>query len=175
MPYLTPLNALTGSVLVATALTLVFSYTHLSHAQGPVDPGTPITAEVLDKHPGKNILEGRCASCHAVPLPQEYTLYEWGNIIKQMGPEASLRKEEVQHLEAFVTLALTGSSTPTNPDEINVSDDELDAFFGDDPDTQAVSGDTAAHDAVDDTDAELIETTAEATLSAEEQVAIFSD
>lgn len=69
------------------------------------EPPAEVLAVITDPnapHPGKVILESRCSLCHVPPNPEDYTLYEWPSILKNMGQKASLRPKEAQQLYEYI-------------------------------------------------------------------------
>jgi len=73
------------------------------------DPNAP--------HPGKVILESRCSLCHVAPSPEDYTLYEWPSILKNMGQKASLRPNEAQQLYEYIESVILTEEPPEGSPE----------------------------------------------------------
>lgn len=53
--------------------------------------------------PGKQILQQRCALCHAAPDPKSLTSEEWVVTLKSMAPNAGLDSEETANVLDFVS------------------------------------------------------------------------
>jgi cytochrome c2 len=55
-----------------------------------------------DTSAGKTIFQGRCARCHDLPLPDQYTVPRWEGILASMMPKARLTKEQQVHITAYL-------------------------------------------------------------------------
>ncbi|MEO6612596.1 MAG: hypothetical protein ABIT05_14330 [Chitinophagaceae bacterium] len=55
-----------------------------------------------DTSAGKTIFLARCARCHDLPLPDQYTAPRWEGILSSMMPKARLSKEQEVHITAYL-------------------------------------------------------------------------
>ncbi|MBI2920720.1 MAG: hypothetical protein HYY18_06500 [Planctomycetes bacterium] len=60
----------------------------------PLQPG--------DAGAGRALFEARCAACHELPEPCEYSPVEWRGLIRQMGPQAGLDRRLQGDVLAYV-------------------------------------------------------------------------
>jgi cytochrome c5 len=59
-----------------------------------------------DLESGRQVLVGKCAGCHRVPLPEEYSPAAWPGYISEMAARAKLTADDRSVLERYVvTLA----------------------------------------------------------------------
>lgn len=63
-------------------------------AGAPLRPG--------DAAAGRTLFQDRCAACHALPEPCEFTPVEWRGLIRQMGPQAGLDRQLQQDVLTYV-------------------------------------------------------------------------
>ncbi len=43
---------------------------------------------------GKQLFEGKCATCHALPAPTSHTAEEWPEWVKKMAPQAKISGDD---------------------------------------------------------------------------------
>ncbi len=58
-----------------------------------------ITPDTLE---GKSVFIARCARCHDLPLPDQYTASEWEGILSTMMTRARLNNEQKIHIAAYL-------------------------------------------------------------------------
>jgi hypothetical protein len=51
---------------------------------------------------GKRIFTNRCGRCHALPLPDQFSVKRWDNILPVMIPRARLNNEESLHVRTWL-------------------------------------------------------------------------
>lgn len=61
-------------------------------------PGT--TREELQQ--GRELYVHKCGSCHALRLPESYTVPEWQNHLRAMAPRARLSDQELSSIGKFI-------------------------------------------------------------------------
>ena len=68
---------------------------------------TPVVLPVIeniapDTSAGKTIFLSRCARCHDLPVPDQYTASRWEGILSSMMSKARLDREQQIHITAYL-------------------------------------------------------------------------
>jgi hypothetical protein len=62
--------------------------------------------ELTELQQGRKLLVGKCASCHAVPLPAEHAAAEWPKLVADMAERSKLTTAQQKLIEQYlVTMA----------------------------------------------------------------------
>jgi hypothetical protein len=62
-------------------------------------PKETVTPDTLA---GKRIFTNRCGRCHALPVPDQFSVKRWDNILPVMIPRARLDNEQALHVRAWL-------------------------------------------------------------------------
>lgn len=74
-----------------------------STSASPERPSAPAIAATSDAlKQGQVLYAQRCARCHDLPAPSEFTASDWKPIMERMAPKAKLTAEETNWVLAYV-------------------------------------------------------------------------
>lgn len=57
---------------------------------------------LADLQQGRELFIGRCAGCHALPLPSDHSPKEWATVLERMTPLAQLDEDESARVESYL-------------------------------------------------------------------------
>src|SRR5665647_3712345 len=79
------------------------SDTGISSLYTPANSDVTPKATLLELQQGRAYYINNCNSCHALYLPDDYTVTQWGNIIGSMGPKTGMNASEIQLVTKYLT------------------------------------------------------------------------
>ncbi len=104
-------------LLVGAALAVGCESTgwRLPMAEELVAPGTADEAEAEVLRRGRALMVTRCADCHRLYWPGQYTPEVWAMFLRQHSQRVSLAKENLAAIEAYIVAASRAARTMASP------------------------------------------------------------
>lgn len=69
--------------------------------------------ELAELQQGRQLLIGKCASCHKAPMPSEHTAADWPQKLDEMATRAHLDFSQQKLIEKYLVTMSTPEQTPT--------------------------------------------------------------